>query len=281
VPDETPLWAGLSAAEVVRRMYRWLAIDGWSCQQVARELNELAIPTHYGRDGRGVRWQRTRGTWASGRVRNMIVAPLFRGELRYGQRSMKPQRELIVASVEPLVSRELWLAAQATLAAHRLVPKNTHRLYLLRGVVTCGMCGLTYIGSQGRADVSWYRCNGQLKERGPIAGRCPGRSFRADHLEPLVWADVERFLRHPGDVLADLDASAEREAQTALAEAEAVTLRHAAEALEVQQQRAINLVVKGPLSEDALRPELQRIAAERAEVERRLAAAKEPPMRHR
>ena len=45
VPDDSPMWAGLSAADVVRRIYDHLAVDGWSCVRIATEFNSLGVPT--------------------------------------------------------------------------------------------------------------------------------------------------------------------------------------------------------------------------------------------
>jgi len=155
---------------------------------------------------------------------------------------------------------------------NRAIPKNTRRRYLLRGVVRCGTCGLAYCGSQGRDDVGWYRCTGQIVERGPIGGRCPGQSIRTDALEPLVWADIERWLRNPGDILDELDGRAEREAAGTIAVAESATLSRAIEGLEDQRRRAIALGVRGRLTDSELDAELDRITAERTELDRRVAA---------
>ena len=283
-PDATLLWADLSAADLVRRIYHWLGVEGWSCVRVARELNALGVPTHYSRDGRlvrlrGERKERTQGMWRSGRIRNLVVNPVYRGELQFGRRidqrgpkTEKRGHEIISARVEPLVSPELWQAAQDTIARNRTIARNVRQPYLLRGVIRCGLDGLTYVGSHGRGDVRWYRCNGQLVERGPLPGRCWGRSIRTDAIEPPIWADVERWLRDPDDVLSELDGQAERDAQGAVAVAESITLARALEALEGQRQRAIGLVVRGMAREDDLRTELERITAEKAELERRVDA---------
>ena len=90
VPDDSPMWAGLSAADVVRRIYDHLAVDGWSCVRIATEFNSLGVPTSYRRDGRGVRGKRTQGLWRSGRIRNLVVNPVYRGVLQYGRRSSRP-----------------------------------------------------------------------------------------------------------------------------------------------------------------------------------------------
>jgi hypothetical protein len=53
-PCEEIMWADLSEAGVVRRIYNHLAIDGWSCVRIAREFNDLGIPTDYVHDNREV-----------------------------------------------------------------------------------------------------------------------------------------------------------------------------------------------------------------------------------
>jgi Recombinase. len=199
----------------------------------------------------------------------MVVNPVYRGEVRYGRRSKRRDREEIAASIEPLVSPELWAAAQETLARNRVCAKNTRRIYLLRGVIRCAGCGLTYVGSQRRESVGWYRCNGRNRDRGPLAGRCTGPMVRTDTLEPVIWADIERFLRDPGDLLAEL--ATEGEGSAAVTEVDALLLRRALEGLTAQEQTAISLVVRGVLPEVALRPELDRIATDRTTLEARLA----------
>ena len=172
-PDTSLLWADQSAADIVRWIYERLGIDRWSCRRIAEELNARGVPTHYAHDGRLVkrdnRKQHTQGVWRSGRIRNLVVNPVYRGELQYGRRTRKPRRDrdVISAPVEALVSPALWHAAQETLTANRSIAKNTRRRYLLRGVIHCGIDGLSYCGTQGRGEVGWYRCTGQMVERAP------------------------------------------------------------------------------------------------------------------
>jgi site-specific DNA recombinase len=274
-PDETLVWADRSAANLVHDIYERLSVRGQSCRQIARDFNALGIPTHYARDGRGVRGKLTQGLWRAGRIRNLVVNTVYRGENRYGSRSTRRDREVIAAQVEPLVSLALWAEAQAALARNRRTPKNTRRVYLLRGVIRCGICGLTLVGSAGSSG-GRYRCGGELVERGPIEGRCPCCSIRTDAIEPTVWADVERFLRNPGDVLDEFDGRAEREAQGAIAEAESITLARALEALEAQRKQATALNIRGRLPDLELDAELDRIDAERTELQARLAALQAP-----
>ena len=148
------------------------------------------------------------------------------------------------------------------------MPKNARRIYLLRSVIRCGTCGLTYCG----ANKAWYRCNGQLVERGPIEGKCSSKSIKGDFLEPLVWKDIEAWLRSPGQLLQELQAEVDGTAREAVAEAEAVTLRSAIAELDAQRDRALDAYIRGRLPKENLDEVLDRIAADHAEVERRLEA---------
>ncbi len=281
VPDTEPLSDALklSAADVVRQMYRRLAIDHWSCPAITHELNALGVPTSYGRAGRqvkrGERTERTQGIWRSGRVRNIVIEPKYKGDLAYGRRARK-HREVIPAAIEPLVSPELWQAAQDALAANRRVARNTTRRYLLKGVVRCATCGLVFVGSQGRENVTWYRCGGHTAHRGPLDGHCPSAFLRGRDLERLVWADVERFLRNPGEVLADLEGEVNGEADAAIAGAERVTLARALDELDAQRKRVLGHSIRGRISDAEADAEFERIAAERSALEARLAALEAP-----
>src|SRR5439155_15011580 len=123
-----------------------------------------------------------------------------------GRRSKTP-REIIKAEMPAIVSPEVWAAAQQTLALHRIhAVAGARRGYLLRGLARCGICGLTYCGANGKKGEYWYRCNGQLVERGPIAGKCVGKSIRGDEFERTVWAMLRHAPQPRGDLLEELEA---------------------------------------------------------------------------
>ena len=262
VPDDSPMWAGLSAADVVRRIYDHLAHDGWSCVRIATEFNSLGIPTAYRRAGRGVRGKRTRETWHSGHVRNLVHNTVYKGLLQYGRRSSKPNgREIISAPVTALVSEETWNAAIATLKRNRAMPRNSRHTYLLRSVIRCGVCGLAFCGTWART-APRYRCNGSMVERGPFPGKCIGASIKGEHpWRTTVWSDVSRFLAEPEDLIDELLAESNDAQTRAVAEAERVTLTAARDAAQDRRKRAIELYTRGKVSEvefDAIAAEVER-----------------------
>ena len=257
VPDDSPMWADLSAADVVRRIYHHLAIDGWTCPHIATEFNSLGIPTSYRRDGRGVRGRRTQGLWRSGHIRNLVVNPVYRGILQYGRRSSRPNgREVISAHVSPLVSEDVWDAAIATLKRNRALPRNSCHAYLLRSLIRCGVCGLSFCGTWTRGPR--YRCNGSMAHRGQFAGKCIGASIKGELLEDTVWSDVSRFLIDPDELTDELLADDSDAENRAVAEAERASLLANRSAAQHRRKRAIDLYTRAKLSDD----EFDAIAAE-------------------
>lgn len=266
--DEDEVCSGWTAAGVIRIMYERIALADWSCQQVADELNALGVPTSYARDGRGIRGTRTRGVWTRGRIGNMVKEPIYRGVQVFGRRSKRP-RVLISAEVPALVPVELWDAAQETLARHVICAKNTRRMYLLRSVMRCSRCGLTYVGSHNKG-TTWYRCGGQLKERRLGDDRCQGQSIKGASLEDIVWSDIERFLRDPGDLLRELDGHAERDAEIERQRADLEALRRRLVGLDDERREMVRQRSRGRLTDAELDEELARIDADRAELAKRL-----------
>jgi site-specific DNA recombinase len=271
VPSDAPMWGDLTEADVLRRFYHRSGVDGWSCRRIANECNTLGIPTVYQKDGRGIRGKRTQGLWTAGHIRNLLVQPVYRGELQYGRRSKAP-REIISAEVQPLVSEELWNAAQATLAANRIMSKNVKHTYLLKGVIRCSNCGLHYCGSWSR-DRSRYRCDGGLISRRPYAPPCNGLSFYGDKLERIVWADFDRWLRDPGDgLLEELAQERNNGAAAAQIDAERATLEAALAQRQLERDRLLDAYQAGAIPLPDLKPRLDENARQREGIEEKLRA---------
>ncbi|MCA9848428.1 MAG: recombinase family protein, partial [Dehalococcoidia bacterium] len=269
VVDDRVVWADWSAADVVRHIYRRLASDHWSCIQVAEELNALGVPTSYARADRGVRGKRTAGIWRASRIRNLVVSTTYRGEFQYGKRSAR-RRDIITARVPRVVSDEEWEAAQITLHDNLLGAAKTPNVYLLRSLMKCGICGLTYVGTRARD--TWYRCGGQIAQRGKYEGRCPGKGVKGEHLEPIVWADIEAWLRNPGELLEELRTETNGDEAAAVLEASRMTLQAAITSLMDRRTRRLSQHERGLISNAELDAALAEIDREQAEVESRLTA---------
>jgi site-specific DNA recombinase len=84
--------------------------------------------------------------------------------------------------------------------------QTNNKLYLLRGLIRCGLCGLAYSGIRKAApqQAHYYHCNGRQFARklyGLSGHKCPAQSLNGNVVEGLVWADIESFLLRPEEIL--------------------------------------------------------------------------------
>lgn len=129
------------------------AVDRVSCRAIPEHLNAMRVPCAYTRDDRlllkGKRRQRTSGISRAGRIRNLITSATYKGLHEYGKRSHCRDKELITREVPPIITEEIWTKAQEAPATNFLFgARNAKNRYLLRGVMKCGCCTLTFIGAR-------------------------------------------------------------------------------------------------------------------------------------
>ena len=274
VSSDKIAWQDWTEQYLVQRIYQWLAIERWSCVQIATHLNALGVPTVYARDGillkdeYGKRTKHTQGKWRAGRISNLVKNPVYKGEYHYGRRSRRV-RETIVSKVPALVMPEIWQAAQDALRANRLMTKNAGRVYLLRSLIHCSTCRLTYTGTPGRDGLVWYRCGGQIV-RGSHDQRCAAKSFRGDWIEPLVVEDVTRWLENPGEIVEELKDGRDDRAD-AVAAAERQVIEERLSALPHERDRMLEAYRRDLISVDDLGKQLEAIAEDEHLLHERLA----------
>src|SRR5262249_2042032 len=128
------------------------------------------------------------------------------------------KRPVVTRSVPAIVSEDTWKKAQANLKNHFLFSaRSAKHKYLLRGLIKCKLCGLTYIGmkangQKGKPLLFYYKCNGANTPE-LLQTRCTAKSVRGDDLEKQIWTDIEKFLRNPGPVLAQIQQRLEADAK--------------------------------------------------------------------
>ncbi len=208
VCEELAPGLNVSEAEVVRTIYRMCAKEKKSCQRVADHLNRTAVPCGSAFDT-GKRKARTATFWRPSHVRNMIANTTYMGIHLYGKRSVDKNRKPISRPVPAIVPEETWQEAQKVLRKNKIMSKrNGSQPFLLRGMIKCGVCGLTYSALRiGEQKGHYYRCNGRqfARARHGLEGKkCLSKNLNGEYVERLVWADIEAFLRNPGDVLEKL-----------------------------------------------------------------------------
>ncbi len=118
-----------------------------------------------------------------------------------GQTSRRaPREDWIAIHVPAIVSQEMFEAAQVRLAQnkHWARRNNTTYNYLLRGLVSCGLCLQSCMARTVHGKYDYYACRGRRDEvRVGSMERCKARAIRATLLDTLVWEDLCAVLRAP------------------------------------------------------------------------------------
>jgi site-specific DNA recombinase len=168
-------------AAVVRKIFE-LCAGGAGLTRITKTLNETCVPAPRPQQGRPA-------AWAPSSVREVLLRPLYRGEImwnqtkkrdKWGQHRQKSRSEsewLRVAAPElRIVDEALWQAAQRQMAARRSrsgiqlgvdrrvrrgLPQDHDSHYLLTSFARCACCGGSIAGhtrSHGRQRVAFYGC---------------------------------------------------------------------------------------------------------------------------
>lgn len=130
--------------------------------------------------------------------RHSPLAPI--GRVRGGHTRTDPSQWVAVAQVPLIVSQELFEQVQAKLAQNQQFASrhNTTHAYLLRALVSCGVCHLSCMGRSNQPGYTYYTCRGKSH---PIVScrdeKCPSRFIPASQLDDLVWQDVCELLTQP------------------------------------------------------------------------------------
>src|SRR5215210_4178173 len=190
-------------AAVVSEMFAWYAEAGCSLFGLAKKLHRDAVAPPRGH-----------GRWNVTTLRRILTNPVYTGEVYAGRvqaaggtgatatpRRLRPRADWItVASIPALVSQEQFDRVQDKLAQNRQFARrhNTAHLYLLRALVSCGVCGLSCLGRCLPSGYRYYCCRGKLPaHQSHRETKCPARYIPAEQVDALVWEDLCQLLNEP------------------------------------------------------------------------------------
>jgi site-specific DNA recombinase len=209
-----------SEAAIVRQMFAWYAEDSHSFCSLARLLHE-----------RGIRTSTGLARWNLASLRGLLTNPAYVG-LVYGNRWHRrgslerrsataprqhsafsrinaPREEWILAAQIPaLVSQEQFDRVQARLVTNRRFAHRNNKVhpYLLRNLVSCGVCGLSCLARTTIHDLRYYSCTGKLPALfSHREQKCPSRLSPAERLDQLVWDDLCAIVLQPEQITQALE----------------------------------------------------------------------------
>jgi site-specific DNA recombinase len=177
---------------------------------LAKKLSDLGIPTPTGKTRWNVstiRWILTNTTYVGRAVANCrytVPAKHRKSALLPAgpgvSHAMRPEADWIVIPVPAIVSQDVFDQVQAKLATNqKTAPRNNKTYqYLLRGLVSCGVCRLSAIGRAQSNGYGYYMCRGRHDALRRAQGqRCTARYIPARQLDDLVWQDLCAVLQDP------------------------------------------------------------------------------------
>lgn len=150
-------------------------------------------------------------------------------------------------------------------------------IYLLAGRLRCGLCGermySTAKTSRGYTYL-YYRCAAAV---GHLVGKtCDARSFRADRIDPVAWAEIHATIEDP-EIMRNLvsEVVGEEATDNDLLERQVSGVRARREEKEAQRRRLLALYLEGRYGREDLDALHDDLTAEIAQLEEREAELKE------
>jgi site-specific DNA recombinase len=203
-------------AAVVRQVFAWYLEEGATLYSVRKKLEASSVMTKRGYNWwqQGAVLEMLRREWYVGRAYYNRVAHRLQdrtqhdtGTTRSPTRVIKHERlrsEWIGVSVPRIIDDAIFARAQERIAANRRFGerrlKRKH-VYLLRGLIRCGVCGYSYTGrtqthapkSTGFPEHRYYSCSHYAN---PARGgpKCTNRQLVGAGVEEVVWTTVRDLL---------------------------------------------------------------------------------------
>jgi site-specific DNA recombinase len=217
------VWIEVGEAAVVREIFARYAGQGSSLCQLALHLQGRGIPTPSGKR-----------IWSVSTLRAILRQPAYTGQLFAGRHRSRPPRIrrsathpigrphesltelpreawIPVAAVPAIVSPEQFEVAQRQLARNRGFARrnDTAHRYLLRALVSCGVCRAASTGRYAQGRLAYYVCSDKAKAiHSRHETKCPSRFAPAGQLDELVWRDLCEVLTHPESITPALERAA-------------------------------------------------------------------------
>lgn len=188
----------------VSRIFQWAAApdpqERLTAGRIAQRLNEWGVPAP-----RGNHWYRSTVT---GILRN----PLYTGRLRWGQfdhtgiyqarraglprpkRVRRPESQVVDLPVPPILSPDLFDRVQQYARADRS-RRSRGSLYMLTGLVRCGLCG-GHVQSK-RAGARYLVCANRYPSQRGATLPCRLPHLKAELVEAFVWQTVYGWMQEP------------------------------------------------------------------------------------
>ncbi len=226
------------AAAIVRYIFQ-LAIEGYSCRQIAIRLNDENVPTPATYAGIPIAKPGPyTGLWSSERVTDTLKNEIYIGNMVQGRTRkinyktkkcirQSPEKWIVVENThEPLIDRETFDKVRMMIESRRYTRSRTYD-FLLKGLIFCHECGhplavINRKNSRGE-DVLYFVC--RTYQRFTKAGVCTSHAIQERRVTQAVvekirevctqYLQVDEFLSRAEKEIAAAQAERRREKEIA------------------------------------------------------------------
>ena len=203
--DKNALLIDEEAAQVVRDIFTWFVTDSMTKMGIAKKLNELGVPNRAAyKRSKGFHYENPHainndGKWSACAIARILQNPLYIGVMRQGQqkvisykvhkRASVPESDWFVVenAVPPIISKELFDAAQALNQRDTRVGTETNQVYMFAGLIRCADCGKAMHRSKS-GKYLYYVCR-TYQEKG--RNLCTKHRINSKDLESAVLAAIQ------------------------------------------------------------------------------------------
>lgn len=272
-------------ANIVREMFEWIGVEGRSALSMIFPLQARGVPT----PKQGKHWSETTitgiihnevyaGRWTYYRERTVVHPrkPRYEGDIVdpadiVRSKVIRPRSEWLFVSVPPIVSEELWQAANAQIRKNaNLSKRNRSREYMLAGMLICQDCGASMYGWLN-GTLSYYRCNREplRKYYGKDTPECRVQMVRTEALDNSVRAEVIRQFEQPDALRAMLTDTSSRDPRLLPSNKLRITnIARQRASLERDGEKLLDLYLAGHTTREVYIKRMERIKSQQSALDK-------------
>lgn len=257
-------------AYIVRRIFQEYVVENKPVQWIANDLNAAKVPLR----------NEAKFGWSPPYIHRILKDKTYIGQGAYGKyrytgnKSRKqPEETHITIPFPPIIDENLFEAAQEKKAQTvRATQHHYKAFHLLRDLAYCRECGYKFLPRdfwthrthrksgkvyeyRYKKPLRYYKCFGMFRYPGRFNCRKPG-FIKASELDELVWQKLVEVIQNPAVVAQGMEACCEQASKTALSE-ELDSVRQQLSDLSWKRQKAINLQIRGVITEQDLSIQLK------------------------
>lgn len=265
-------------AEVVGKIFNWIANEGLTIRKVIKRLNEEKI---YPRRSKRLFWNCStlgrlirNGAYIGTSYFNksMAVAPENPKSLekykkvKKTSRRVRPKDDWIPQNVPPIISQDLFDKVQRQLQQNlKFNPRRRKAPYLLTGLVYCE-CGRRRIG-EGVREHRYYRCTDRIYNF-PLPRECQASGVNALQLDAKVWEKVTNLFSNEDLIKKYAEEWMGKRSQVQVGSKENIEkLGSALNKLKDEEKRYLKVYGSGLITLEQLKDQVKEVKEKREKIE--------------